>query len=74
MISKPKKKKAVKRLHVYFYIICFTLKEKFAFPLMFQDLHKLELRVLQKHAKEIEKQEKEKRLAKLREKVTFCFF
>lgn len=40
---------------------------------MFQDLHKLELRVLQKHTKEIEKQEKEKRLAKLREKVTFCF-
>ncbi|XP_005061215.1 PREDICTED: coiled-coil domain-containing protein 112 [Ficedula albicollis] len=32
-------------------------------------LHKLELRVLQKHAKEIEKEEKEKRLAKLREKV-----
>ncbi|XP_009094588.2 coiled-coil domain-containing protein 112 isoform X1 [Serinus canaria] len=33
------------------------------------DLHKLELRVLQKHTKEIEKQENEKRLAKLREKV-----
>ncbi|XP_023800033.1 coiled-coil domain-containing protein 112 isoform X4 [Cyanistes caeruleus] len=33
------------------------------------DLHKLELRVFQKHTKEIEKQEKEKRLAKLREKV-----
>ncbi|XP_066424997.1 coiled-coil domain-containing protein 112 isoform X1 [Molothrus aeneus] len=33
------------------------------------DLHKLELRVLQKHTKEIEKQEKDKRLAKLREKV-----
>ncbi|CAN8220572.1 unnamed protein product [Coccothraustes coccothraustes] len=33
------------------------------------DLHKLELRILQKHTKEIEKQEKEKRLAKLREKV-----
>lgn len=65
----------MKRLHVYFYIICFTSKEKFAFPLiMFQDLHKLELRVLQKHAKEIEKQEKEKRLAKLREKVTFSLF
>ncbi|XP_054373868.1 coiled-coil domain-containing protein 112 isoform X3 [Molothrus ater] len=44
-------------------------EEKFAFPLMFQDLHKLELRVLQKHTKEIEKQEKDKRLAKLREKV-----
>ncbi|XP_014729894.1 PREDICTED: coiled-coil domain-containing protein 112 isoform X2 [Sturnus vulgaris] len=33
------------------------------------DLRELELRVLQKHAKEIEEQEKEKRLAKLREKV-----
>uniref|UniRef100_A0A8C9MPY3 Coiled-coil domain containing 112 n=1 Tax=Serinus canaria TaxID=9135 RepID=A0A8C9MPY3_SERCA len=33
------------------------------------DLHKLELRVLQKHTKEIEKQENEKRLAKLREEV-----
>ncbi|XP_077027226.1 coiled-coil domain-containing protein 112 isoform X2 [Agelaius phoeniceus] len=33
------------------------------------DPHKLELRVLQKHTKEIEKQEKDKRLAKLREKV-----
>ncbi|XP_009574652.1 PREDICTED: coiled-coil domain-containing protein 112 [Fulmarus glacialis] len=34
-----------------------------------RDLHKLELRILQKQAKEVEKQEKEKRLAKLREKV-----
>ncbi|XP_027566038.1 coiled-coil domain-containing protein 112 isoform X1 [Pipra filicauda] len=34
-----------------------------------RDLHKLELRVLQKQAKEIEEQEKEKKLAKLREKV-----
>ncbi|XP_071280443.1 coiled-coil domain-containing protein 112 isoform X2 [Agelaius tricolor] len=33
------------------------------------DPHKLELRVLQKHTKEIEKQEKDKRLTKLREKV-----
>uniref|UniRef100_A0A8C3KDV8 Coiled-coil domain containing 112 n=1 Tax=Calidris pygmaea TaxID=425635 RepID=A0A8C3KDV8_9CHAR len=33
------------------------------------DLHKLELRILQKQAKEVEKQKKEKRLAKLREKV-----
>lgn len=41
---------------------------------MFQDLHKLELRILQKQAKEVEKQEKEKRLAKLREKVTYLFF
>ncbi|XP_071586753.1 coiled-coil domain-containing protein 112 isoform X1 [Heliangelus exortis] len=37
-----------------------------------RDLHKLELRILQKHAKEAEKQEKEKRLAKLREKVEIC--
>ncbi|KAM6227027.1 coiled-coil domain-containing protein 112 isoform 2-T2 [Spheniscus humboldti] len=34
-----------------------------------RDLHKLELRILQKQAKEVEKREKEKRLAKLREKV-----
>ncbi|XP_009892133.1 PREDICTED: coiled-coil domain-containing protein 112 [Charadrius vociferus] len=34
-----------------------------------RDLHKLKLRILQKQAKEVEKQEKEKRLAKLREKV-----
>uniref|UniRef100_A0A663FEC1 Coiled-coil domain containing 112 n=1 Tax=Aquila chrysaetos chrysaetos TaxID=223781 RepID=A0A663FEC1_AQUCH len=33
------------------------------------DLHKLKLRSLQKQAKAVEKQEKEKRLAKLREKV-----
>ncbi|PKU47320.1 hypothetical protein llap_2419 [Limosa lapponica baueri] len=33
------------------------------------DLHKLELRILQKQAKEVEKRKKEKRLAKLREKV-----
>ncbi|XP_074875733.1 coiled-coil domain-containing protein 112 [Buteo buteo] len=33
------------------------------------DLHKLKLRSLQKQAKEVEKREKEKRLAKLREKV-----
>uniref|UniRef100_A0A674GES4 Coiled-coil domain containing 112 n=1 Tax=Taeniopygia guttata TaxID=59729 RepID=A0A674GES4_TAEGU len=33
------------------------------------DLHKLELSILQKHAKEIDKQERKKRLAKLREKV-----
>ncbi|KAM9262343.1 coiled-coil domain-containing protein 112 isoform 1-T1 [Morus bassanus] len=34
-----------------------------------RDLHKLELRILQKQAKEGEKREKQKRLAKLREKV-----
>ncbi|KAM6230509.1 coiled-coil domain-containing protein 112 [Porphyrio hochstetteri] len=34
-----------------------------------RDLRKLELRLLQKQAKEVEKQEKEKRLARLREKV-----
>ncbi|XP_074425884.1 coiled-coil domain-containing protein 112 [Larus michahellis] len=34
-----------------------------------RDLHKLELRILQKQAKELKKGEKEKRLAKLREKV-----
>ncbi|KAM9213816.1 coiled-coil domain-containing protein 112 [Leptosomus discolor] len=33
------------------------------------DLHKLELRILQKQAKEVEQLKKEKRLAKLREKV-----
>ncbi|XP_064295705.1 LOW QUALITY PROTEIN: coiled-coil domain-containing protein 112 [Phalacrocorax carbo] len=34
-----------------------------------RDVHKLELRILQKQAKEGEKREKEKKLAKLREKV-----
>ncbi|XP_075267203.1 coiled-coil domain-containing protein 112 isoform X1 [Opisthocomus hoazin] len=34
-----------------------------------RDLHKLELSILQKHTEEVEKQEKEKKLAKLREKV-----
>ncbi|XP_053910945.1 coiled-coil domain-containing protein 112 isoform X3 [Cuculus canorus] len=34
-----------------------------------RDLHKLELNILQKQAKEAEKREKEKRLAKLRQKV-----
>ncbi|KAM6186808.1 coiled-coil domain-containing protein 112 isoform 2-T2 [Sarcoramphus papa] len=34
-----------------------------------RDLRKLELRILQKQAKEVEKREKEKRLAKLREKI-----
>ncbi|XP_042643685.1 coiled-coil domain-containing protein 112 isoform X2 [Tyto alba] len=34
-----------------------------------RDLRKLELRILQKQAKEVEKREKEKRLAKLKEKV-----
>ncbi|XP_054666122.1 coiled-coil domain-containing protein 112 isoform X2 [Grus americana] len=38
-----------------------------------RDLRKLELRILRKQAKEVEKQEKEKRLAKLREKTTFLF-
>lgn len=42
---------------------------------MFQDLRKLGLKILQKQAKEGEKQEKEKRLAKLREKVIYlCLF
>lgn len=38
---------------------------------MFQDLHKLEQRILQKQAKEVEKQEKG--LAKLIEEVTHWF-
>lgn len=66
----------MKRLYIFFlYNLFFTSKGKFAFPfVMFQDLRKLELRILQKQAKEAEKQEKEKRLAKLRQKVIYHFF
>ena len=62
-------------MYVFLYnLFYFQRKVCFSVCYMFQDLHKLELSILQKHTEEVEKQEKEKKLAKLREKVTYFIF